>query len=263
MSRRKLRVAVFKLTSCSGCQLQILNMEDELLTLTDAVEFTYFLEASCAASPGPYDVAFIEGSVSTPEQEELVKRVRGESRMLVAIGACATAGGIQALRNWLKLGEVKKLVYPKPEWVEALEHSKPVSEVVKVDYELRGCPVSKERLLSFIKQALLGRKPYLRRESLCMECRRRGNVCVVVAKGLPCLGPVVQEGCGAICPYFGRGCYGCFGPSADARPEALASRLLESGLTRGEVARLLKSFTGWSRRFRKVVEELEGGVDRG
>ena len=260
MMRRKLKVAVFKFTSCSGCQLQILNMEDELLTLTDAVEFTYFLEASRATAPGPYDVAFIEGSISTPEQEELVRRVREESRILVAMGACATAGGIQALRNWLRLDDVKRTVYPNPEWVKALEHSKPVAEVVKVDYELRGCPVSKERLLSFIKQVLVGRKPYLRREALCMDCRRKGNVCVMVAKGIPCLGPVVQEGCGALCPTFGRGCYGCFGPSIDARPEALASRLREVGMKDRDVARLFKGFTGWSEKFRKVINELEGGA---
>ncbi len=256
---RKLRIAVFKLTSCSGCQLQFLNMEDELLELTDKVEFSHFLEASREVKPGPYDIAFIEGSVSTPDQVVLVERVRRESRVLVALGACATGGGIQALRNWLRYDEVVSAVYPRPEFIKALERSRPVSEVVKVDYELRGCPVSKDRLLSFIKQLMVGRRPYLRRESLCSECRRSGNVCVMIAKGVPCLGPITQEGCGGICPSFGRGCYGCFGPSIDSRVKAFTHRLRELGLSDEEVVRLLKGFTSWSKEIREAIKELGGG----
>lgn len=255
---KKIKVAVYKFSSCDGCQLQFLNMEDELLLLIDRIEFAYFLEASREVKPGPYDVAFVEGSVSTPHEEELIKEVRKQAKIVVAIGACATAGGIQALRNFGKLEEFKKLVYPNPEWIDALEHARPISDFIKVDYELRGCPVSKERLLSFVKQLLAGRRPVLKRESVCTECKRKGNVCVVVSKGIPCLGPVTQEGCGALCPSFGRGCYGCFGPMIDPKPEALAKRFEELGFSRRDIALQFKTFTGWSEPFRKVVIRYGG-----
>ncbi len=119
--------------------------------------------------------------------------------------------------------------------------------------------MSKERLLSFIKQFLAGKKPYIRRESLCMECKRRGNVCVIVAKGEPCLGPVTQEGCGAICPSFSRGCYSCFGPSIDPQPERLARVFRERlGLREGEVRLKFMAFTAWSKPFRTVVGKYGG-----
>ena len=253
MKGKKVKIAVYKFSSCDGCQLQFLNMEEELLDLAERVEFSYFLEANREVKPGPYDIAFIEGSISTPHKEELIKQARKDSKILVAIGACATAGGIQALRNWGKLPEFKEAVYPNPEWIEALDRAHPISDYVKVDYELRGCPVSKERLLSFVKQVLLGKKPYLRRDSLCMECKRKGNVCVVVAYGIPCLGSVTQEGCGALCPAFGRGCYGCFGPSQDPQPLRLATVFENLGLSGEEISLKFKTFTGWSEPFRKVV----------
>ena len=255
MNGKKVKVAVYKFSSCDGCQLQFLNMEEELLELAEKIEFSYFLEANREVKPGPYDIAFVEGSISTPREEELIKKARKESKILVAIGACATAGGIQALRNWGNIEEFKRQVYPNPEWIKALGHARPISDYVKVDYELRGCPVSKDRLLSFVKQILLGKTPYLKRDSLCMECKRKGNVCVIVSKGIPCLGPVVQEGCGALCPTYGRGCYGCFGPSSDPRPFELAEVFEDLGLSKNEVATKFKTFTGWSEPFRKVVNK--------
>ncbi|MCD6324517.1 MAG: hypothetical protein J7L55_05370 [Desulfurococcales archaeon] len=254
MRGSKVKVAVYKLTSCSGCQLQFLNMEEELLSILDKVEFSYFLEASKEVKPGPYDIGFVEGAVSTEHDVEVVKQARRDCRILVAMGACATAGGIQALRNWGDLEEFKASVYPHPEWIEALKNAEPVSAYVKVDYELRGCPVSKERLLSLMKQLLVGKRPYMRRESLCMECKRKGNVCVIVAKGQPCLGPVTQEGCGALCPSFRRGCYSCFGPSLDPQPERLARLFKERlGMSDEEVKLKFMTFTAWSKPFRKVV----------
>ena len=250
----RIKAAVIKLTSCSGCQLQILNAEDEILEVTRRVEFTHFLELSSDAGPGPYDVAFVEGAVTAPEEMELIKNVRKSSKYVVALGACATAGGIQALRNLASTEEFKKIVYPYPEWIKILDKVRPISEIVKVDYELRGCPVSKDRVIDFIAQMLAGKKPYFKREPLCMECKRKGNICVLIAKGLPCLGPVTQEGCGALCPTYSRGCYGCFGPTKDPKPEELVKVLVRRlGLNKYEALERFKYFTAWAKPFRRIV----------
>ena len=253
----KIKLAVFKFSSCSGCQQQILDLGETLLTLTDKVEVAYFLEASSKTSPGPYDVALIEGSVSTPHEEELVKEIRKQAKIVIAVGSCATYGGIQALRNWLNYSEVKKNVYPNPEWVASLERSNPISDYIHVDYSVSGCPVNKLQLLSVLKQVLIGRRPYHREESLCQECKRKGNVCVMVAKGVPCLGPIMKEGCGALCPSYERGCYGCFGPMIDPRPEALAKRFEKMGLSEDELVLKFRSITSWSEPVRRFLEKHE------
>jgi len=249
---RKVKVAVYKFSSCDGCQLQFLNMEEELLMLTNRVEFAMFYEARRDNKPGPYDVAFVEGAISTPHEVEVVRKLRDESSIVVAIGACATAGGIQALRNWASVDEFKRYVYPRPEWIETLKEARPISDFIKVDYEIRGCPVSKEQLLHFINQLLRGKSPVLPVDSVCLECKRRGNVCVVVAKGIPCLGPVTMEGCGAICPSYGRGCYGCYGSMVDPKPEVLAERFSEMGLNPKDISLIFRQFTGWAKAFREV-----------
>ena len=253
----KVRLAVFKLTSCSGCQQQLIDLGENLIALTDKVEIAYFLEASSKTDPGPYDVALIEGSVSTPHEAELVKQIREKSRIVVAVGSCATYGGIQSLRNWLNLEEVKKNVYSNPDWIKALEKSSSVSEYVDVDYEVSGCPANKFQLFSLLKQLIIGKRPYHREESLCQECKRKGNVCVAVAKGIPCLGPVVKEGCGALCPSYGRGCYGCFGPMVDPKPDALSKRFEELELPKEEIILKFKGITGWSDPFRRFLENYE------
>ncbi|HDJ83459.1 MAG TPA: oxidoreductase [Desulfurococcaceae archaeon] len=252
---KKLRIAVYKFASCDGCQLQLLNLEEELLDLVKYVEFAMFYEATSDNKPGPYDAAFIEGAVSTPHEEEIVKEARREAEIVVAIGACATAGGIQALRNWASVEEYKKYVYPNPEWIEVLEKARPISDYIKVDYEIRGCPVSKYQLSYFIRQLLIGKRPTLPSDSVCMECKMKGNVCLMVTRDIPCLGPVTMAGCGALCPSFGRGCYGCYGPMIDPKPKALAQALLEKGLSKKDVTLLFKSFTGWSKQFREVVDK--------
>ncbi|MCD6536789.1 MAG: oxidoreductase [Thaumarchaeota archaeon] len=254
---KKIRLAVFKLSSCSGCQQQIIDLGEDLLALTEKIEIAYFLEASSKTTPGPYDVALIEGSVSTPQEVELVKEIRENSKIVVAVGSCATYGGIQALRNWLDFSEVKEQVYPNPDWIKALEKSSPVSDYIQVDYAVSGCPANKVQLLSVLKQIIIGKKVYHREESLCQECKRKGNVCVVVTRGIPCLGPVVKEGCGALCPSYGRGCYGCFGPMVDPKPETLSKRFEETGLSKDEIVLRFRSITGWSEPFRRFVKKYE------
>jgi sulfhydrogenase subunit delta len=214
--KRKWKLAVWKFSSCDGCQLQVLSLGNDLLGLLEHLEIAYFLEASRRVVGQPYDLSLLEGSVTTADEEQRVREVRAASRVLVTIGACATAGGIQALRNYAQLSDYSAAVYPQPEWIDALATSRPASAFVPVDFELHGCPINKEQLLEAIEALLVGRKPQLSQASVCSECKRSANRCVLVEAGTPCLGPVTRAGCGALCPHVQRGCYGCFGPFAGA-----------------------------------------------
>ena len=253
----KPRVAVFKFASCDGCQLQFLNAEDELLTLAGTIDLAYFPEARSQQRGGPYDIAFVEGSITTAEDARRIVRVREESRYLITIGACATAGGIQALRNWANIEEYKRVVYPRSELIATLSTSTPISEHVRVDFEIWGCPIDKHQLLAVIRALLSGAPPALPGHSVCMECKRRGNVCVVVAKGEPCLGPVTRTGCGALCPQMQRGCYGCFGPADRTNMTAFTSLLHMQGLSRAEALRRLRGINGYVRPWREQSDALE------
>ena len=216
-NRQRPRLAVFKFASCDGCQLSVLNLEDDLLALGQALDIAYFPEASSRMEAGPYDIALVEGSITTAEDAHRIRSMREQVKVLITIGACATAGGIQALRNWDDVESFKQAVYPSPHYIQSLKTSTPISEHVHVDFELWGCPIDKGQLLRVITDLLAGLRPRIQAESVCLECKRRGNVCVLVAKGVPCLGPVTRAGCGAICPSMGRDCYGCFGPAEGAR----------------------------------------------
>jgi coenzyme F420-reducing hydrogenase gamma subunit len=247
------------MASCDGCQLQLLDAEDALLELAGAIEIVNFAEASSHIEPGPYDVTLIEGSVSTPHLVEQVKEIRAASKVLITIGACATSGGIQALRNATgKHDAFVRTVYPTPEYVSSLEDSHPVSDLVDVDLELTGCPVDRTQLLATIAALLQGAVPRISSDPVCIECKRLGVVCVVVSTGEPCLGPVTRTGCGALCPAFGRGCFGCFGPAQPSNnDEALADRFVELGLTPKQVADRFRFITGWAPTFRERAEALE------
>jgi hypothetical protein len=256
----KPRVGVVKLASCDGCQLTILDLEDELLALTDHFEIVDFPEASSTRSAGPYDVLFVEGSIGEASQIERLVELRRRSRFLVTIGACATAGGIQALRNWGGHDAFRDSIYARPELIHTLERSTPIADHVAVDAELRGCPIDPGQLVELLTALTTGRRPQLRDEAVCMECKRRGVVCVMVSAGTPCLGQVTQTGCGAICPRFGRGCYGCFGPREGANAAGLARHLRVLGDTTDEaIGRRFAGFTAWSEPFRTMVTE-HGGV---
>ncbi|MDF3299126.1 oxidoreductase [Streptomyces tropicalis] len=235
-------LAVFKLASCDGCQLTLLDCEDELLALTGRVHVAHFLEASSAVEPGPYDLALVEGSVSTPDDARRIRDIRARSRFLVTIGACATAGGIQALRNFADVEEFTRAVYARPEYIDTLATSTAVADHVDVDFELRGCPIDRRQLIEVITAFLAGRRPDVPDHSVCFACKRRGIVCVTVAHGTPCLGPVTHAGCGALCPAYGRGCYGCFGPSGSPNLRAMIPLLHRDGMDDRDVERLLRTF---------------------
>jgi sulfhydrogenase subunit delta len=223
VSPRRPRLAVWKFSSCDGCQLSLLDCEDELLAVAGAVEIAYFLEATRATVRGPYDLSLVEGSITTAHDVERIQQVRRVTRTLVTIGACATSGGIQALRNFADVDELVREVYATPEFISTLATSTPIRDHVAVDYELQGCPIDKGQLLEVLNAYLHGREPAISSESVCMECKRRGNVCVMVAHGTPCLGPVTHAGCGALCPAYHRGCYGCFGPKETPNTGSLAA----------------------------------------
>jgi len=261
---RRPKLAVWKFASCDGCQLTLLNCEDELLALAGEVEIAYFPEATRAVVEGPYDVSLVEGSVTTPEDAERIQQVRAASGRVITIGACATSGGVQALRNFADVAEFRSVVYAHPEYLETLADSTPIAAHVKVDFELRGCPIDKGQLLEVLAASIQGRKPRVRSHSVCVECKRRGTVCVTVAHGTPCLGPVTQAGCGALCPSFARGCYGCFGPQDTPNTASIADRLGTLGMSELEVLRIFRTFNAASESFRRESERHEAGpTDKG
>ncbi len=254
-------LAVWKFTSCDGCQLTVLDCEDELLTLAGVIDIAHFTEATRASRPGPYDVSLVEGSITTAADVERIQRVRAQSRTLVSIGACATAGGIQALRNFADVDEFRSVVYASPEYVSTLAESTPISAHVAVDFELHGCPIDRRQLLEVISALLVGREPDLPSHSVCFECKQRGLTCVTVASGTPCLGPVTHAGCGALCPAVNRGCYGCFGPAARPNTPVLVQLLRRQDMGDGDVDRVFATFNAATPAFRaarKTAGERDG-----
>ena len=254
--RRRPKLAVYKFASCDGCQLTLLDCEDELLAVARELEIAHFVEASRRTLKGPYDLALVEGSVTTPHDAERIREVRRTAKKLVTIGACATAGGVQALRNFADVREFASVVYASPEYVSTLETSTPISAHVKVDFELRGCPIDKHQLLEVISAMLADRPPRIASHPLCLDCKRAGIPCVIVAYGTPCLGPITHTGCGVICPRHGRGCYGCFGPADTCETSALGPILTRTGASSGDVERLYSTFNAAAPGFVEVHRRL-------
>jgi len=257
MALRKPKLAVWKFSSCDGCQLSLLDCEDELLAVAGAVEIANFPEASRAVLKGPYDLSLVEGSITTPHDAERIHGIRRASKFLVTIGACATAGGIQALRNFKEVKEFISIVYARPDYIETLKKSTPITDHVFVDFELRGCPINKYQLVEVISAFLNGRKPNTPLHSVCAECKQRGTVCVMVARGTPCLGPVTQVGCGAICPAYDRGCYGCFGPKETPNTSSLSSGWTQLGVRERDLMRAFRGFNAYAEPFRRESEAHE------
>ena len=250
-ARKKPRLAVWKFASCDGCQLTLLDCEDELLAVADALDIAYFPEAKRAAIRGHYDLSLVEGSITTPHDEERIREVRRRSRHLVTIGACATSGGIQALRNFADVEEYAAIVYARPDYIATLAASTPIADHVKVDFELRGCPIDKRQLVEVISAFLAGRRPVTPPHSVCIECKLKGNVCVMAAHGTPCLGPVTHAGCGALCPSYDRGCYGCYGPMETPNAVSLSRWLTGLGMDEPALRRVYRTFNANAAPFRE------------
>jgi sulfhydrogenase subunit delta len=257
------RLAVFKFASCDGCQLQLIDIMDEMQLLRrmlDRVEIAYFLEATSEIQEGPYDIGIVEGSISTAQQRERIREVREQCRFLVTIGACATSGGIQALRNWRDDEEIMRAVYAKPEFIDTLKHSTAIADHVPVDFELRGCPINKVQLQEVLTAFLNGKAPAIPTYSVCIECKRRGNICVTVARGEPCLGPVTQAGCGAICPAYDRGCYGCYGAMEQPNMRAQTNMMRALGLSTRQIGHAFRSYAHATEFDEVAGEMLDGGA---
>ena len=254
---RKPKIAVWKFASCDGCQLSLLDCENELLEVAGAVDIANFAEASREIVRGPYDLSLVEGSITTPHDAERIQQVRRASKRLITIGACATAGGIQALRNFTDVREYIPVVYPSPEYIVTLKKSAPIADHVFVDYELRGCPINKMQLLEVLSAFLNNRKINISSQAVCVECKRRGIACVMVAHGTPCMGPVTHAGCGAICPAYNRGCYGCYGPKETPNTDSLSQWWQKMGVSKPDLVRSFRTYNAYTDAFRKASEANE------
>ncbi|TAK33582.1 MAG: oxidoreductase [Chloroflexota bacterium] len=262
MTIDKPRLGVFKFSSCDGCQLSILDCEEELLDLADRMNIVFFHEAQTTFEPGPYDVALVEGSVSTEAEIERTKAIRAQTLFFVPFGVCATHGGIQAQKNYADVEEYKRVVYARPDLVASLPTSKPHHDYVKVDFELQGCPPNRFQLMAVISQLLLGRTPSVSTNSVCVECKRRGNVCVLVARNLPCMGPVTHDGCGALCPSLDRDCYACFGPMDDPKSARFAEELRMREFSPLDIVHRFRKITPNPDVFNKGAELYEREADQ-
>ncbi|MGP0566264.1 MULTISPECIES: oxidoreductase [unclassified Nitrospina] len=260
-SHRKPKLAVWKFASCDGCQLSLLDCEDELLTVAEHITIANFPEASSRILKGPYDVSLVEGSITTPHDAERIHQIRRISKTLITIGACATAGGIQSLRNFKDVNEFISIVYATPDYIDSLKKSTAIEEHVAVDFQLQGCPINKHQLLEVINAFLNERKPNTPPHSVCLECKRAGNVCVMVAHGTPCMGPITHAGCGALCPSYNRGCYACFGPKEKANTNAMSRAFLDMGIDEDSVRRVFRGVYGWTKKFRRESEAYEKNPD--
>ena len=246
-----MRIGVFKFASCDGCQIAFFDISDKLLDLDFQID--YFVEAQSKNRFDEFDISFVEGSISTPDQEDFIKKIREKSKKLITIGACADSGGIQSIRNFMDFGEVLSSVYPNPEYIKSLEKSKPVSDYVDVDLEIRGCPINPHQLYEVVVSLHLGKTPSLPEYPLCLECKRKGNPCVLVL-GKPCLGSVIKAGCGALCPSFNSGCYGCYGPVEKPNLDSLKEIFRERGF--GDLfEKILTSFNAYNKVYRERYEK--------
>ncbi len=231
------QIAVHKFSSCDGCQLAFLNAGQQLLALSDMLDIVHFVEAGPINPQQAVDIAFVEGSISTDEEAERIKTVRENSQILVTIGACATSGGLQALRNIHDIAEWTNSIYAQPEFIETLATVTPITKHVRVDFEIWGCPINSDQILSSVRALLFGVMPYQEQDKVCLECKRLHNTCIMITKGLPCMGAVTRTGCGAICPSIGRDCYACYGPAEQINGESLGRRIEGLGYRTEQVMR--------------------------
>lgn len=229
------------------------------MVLTSLVDIIHFAEEGRVDPDARVDIAFIEGSISTPDEIHRIKKIRDNSRHVITIGACATAGGIQALRNYANEKAWISAIYAKPDTIATLATSTPISQHIAVDWELWGCPVNTDQVIDTIRSLLFNATPRITRESVCLECKRKGHVCVMVSKQIACMGPVTQQGCGALCPSVGRGCYGCYGPQENPNTHALGQHFeAVNGLSNSAVAQRFLQINNQAPAFKEAGEYFKG-----
>lgn len=257
----KLRVAIHKFSSCDGCQLAILNLGEPLLELAQWVDFIHFAELGVLAPEAQVDVSFVEGSISTPDDLERIRQVRVLSARVVSIGACATAGGIQALRNEMTGSTWVNSIYPHAQFLRYLPNSTAIAQHIRVDFELWGCPITSAQIIHAMQSLAHGHLPWPERESVCLACKRSDAVCVLITQQAACLGPVTRSGCGALCPRGGRACYGCFGPSEGPNTGALTNRFAGFGMLNDEIARRFRLINNAAPAFHEAAQSVSGLAD--
>jgi sulfhydrogenase subunit delta len=224
----KPKVAFFDFTSCEGCQLTVVDSLQTHLDLLDVIEIVQFREAISERGED-YAIAFVEGSITRESDEARLRAIRDRAAVLVALGACAHLGGINAIKNLSPLDEVRKYVYgDKAEWYETYA-ARPIDAVVKVDAFIPGCPIDREELIGAVKALLRGKKLPIPDYPMCLDCKLKENVCLF-DKGGYCLGPITRAGCGAICPSHGSGCEGCRGAISNPNWDSMMKVLQEHGL---------------------------------
>jgi coenzyme F420-reducing hydrogenase gamma subunit len=249
---RKPKVGIFALTSCAGCQFQVLNCS-ELVDIINNVDLTYFEMIKQFNEPG-VDIAFVEGCVSQASEIKRVRDIREKAKYLVALGTCATYGGVPSVRDFTKGWEIEKILYAKDvykgdETIKPL----PIDEYVKVDYYMRGCPIDKGEFVRVVKSLLGGALPKQEKYAVCAECKLKGNQCLLRSYGEACMGPITNCGCGAVCPSHGVPCQGCRGPTEDSNVESLV-QLLSKFHTKDEISRLFLKFAPKAKKYRKYLE---------
>ncbi len=240
MTANKPKIAFFDFTSCEGCQLTVIDSLQTHPELLDAVEIVQFREAMSEKSDD-YQIAFIEGSCSRPSDEDRLRAIRERAAVVVALGACAHLGGVNAIRNRQRLEDVRRYVYgDSAQWYETYP-ARPIEAVIPVDAFIPGCPIDREEFVRVVKALLQGRQPYIPDYPLCVECKLKENVCLYL-RGKTCLGPIVRAGCDAICPTYGDGCEGCRGVIPNPNKEWLQAVLIEHGLNEADVAAKMEMF---------------------
>ncbi len=221
----KPKVAIFDFACCEGCQLQIVNLEEEILDLISLVEPVEWREAMSEQSE-EYDIAFIEGSITRAADEKRIKEIRARAKVLVALGACATIGGVNKIKNRFEMDEVRECAYGEDGMMPHLDTypTKAVDEVVKVDCHIHGCPIEHEEFAYIVRCLALGKTPEIPNYPVCVECKLKENVCRFEYDEI-CLGPITRAGCGAVCPTGSAWCFGCRGlvdnPNVNAARDVL------------------------------------------
>jgi len=238
----KPKISFHDFTCCEGCQLQVLNCEDEMLDILGAVEIVQFREAIDDRGED-YDIAFIEGAFSRESDRARLENIRKNAKIVVALGACATTGGLNVLKNFRGIEPAMKEVYgDKASWYET-SAALPIDAAIKVDVKIHGCPIPKQEFLEVVKSVLAGRKPQIPDYPVCVECKLRENVCLY-HKGEYCMGVVARAGCNAWCPSYGGRCYACRGLISDPNDKAAKDILAEKGLTLEKVMQEFRLFNG-------------------
>lgn len=244
---RKPRVGIFDFTGCEGCELNQLNFEDQLLDILAHVDIVEWREAM-DDKPGEYDIAFVEGALSTPDCIRRIHDIRRRAKVLVALGSCAVTGGVNAVKNTRPIEQVREEVYGADKYLFPTLPALPLSAVVKVDHNVRGCPMTQREFLKVFTSLVMGKQPVEPDEAVCVECKLKENECVY-DKGMICLGPVTRAGCDAQCPSVGQYCTGCRGLVSEPNIAGMEEILAAHGLSRDEARRRLQLYS---------ANELEG-----